>query len=43
MVEKVKRSPDEHCYIFWFVEYDDKGVEHQRISYLQGLEQVRRA
>ena len=42
-VEKVKRSPDEHRYIFWFVEYDDKGVEHQRIWYIQGLEQVRRA
>ena len=42
-VQKVKRSPDGHRYIFWFVEYDDKGVECQRIWYLQGLEQVRRA
>ena len=42
-VQKVKRSPDGHRYIFWFVEYDDKGIECQRIWYLQGLEQVRRA
>ena len=39
-VEKVKRSPDEHRYIFWFAEYDEKGVEHQRIWYIQGLDRV---
>ena len=39
----MRRSPDEHRYIFWFVEYDDRGVEHNRIWYIQGLEQIRHA
>ena len=42
-IKKVRRSPDERRYIFWFVEYDDRGVEHDRIWYIQGLEQIRRA
>ena len=40
-MKKNRRSPNKHRYIFWFMEYDDRGAEYNRIWYIQGMEQKR--